>query len=541
MKKSFVTLKRFVSLFKRRLPAYVFSSAVVSGRNFLLTWLTAYIGSRVILAVEAGSLNGLGNELLRFSFLLLVYAITDTAGMFLFSVTTQNIENDIRFGAVSGVWRTTFSKSQSLGGRGEVLSRINKDAVGAVGLLSGGVVTVAMCAISGIGATAVIARESVFICLCLYLLGAAGFLVQKLITKKIKALSVKQRKASSSAMSVYLQILSRSSDVKMSGSSRYALKRYETELSEFRRISDKLAVYSGISDGVTEGIGLIGFWGTVGLCIYTHATKGSSLNSAVMLSQMSSLVLMMAMSLYSFMQNLRGSLVGVERVLELSSLPSEDVSGEELDLGGRDTSLVKADKALCTFENGNSILYDLEIPKNKLVAIVGESGRGKTTLLRLVLKLIPCSGSLSLGNSSINACSAAEVRENLSYVPQDNPVLGGTVREILTFGNEKALSDSVLWKSLELIGAEDWVSSLDLEIADGGANLSGGQKQMLAIARAILFEREILVLDEAFSGMDEEHISVIMPRLKALCGSRSVLIVTHDKRIRDMCDVCVEV
>ena len=545
MKKTLKLVNSFVCLFKKRLPYYAVSSSIVSARNFLLTWLTAYIGSRVIVAVETGSVIDFEKELIRFALILVIYAVADTFGMFLLSVTSQCIENDLRLGLIRGVLLAPFSKTQNLGGRGEFLSRINKDTASAVSLLSGGIVSVAMCAISGIGATVVIARQSILVCLCLYVLGCLGFFIQNTLTKRVKELSAKQRKASARAMSVYLQILSRSADVKMLGKSEFALSKYKSELREFRSLSDRLALVSGVSEGVTGGIGVIGFWGAVGICLYAHAVSGESLDYAVMISQMSSLVLMMAMSLYSFMSNLRGSLVSVERCLELSGLEKEELSGKKLPACVDADHFVQAKNLCCTFENGTSLFYDLTFPKNKLVAVVGESGRGKTTLMRLLLKLYPYSGELLIDGEAVSEISASELRSSIAYVPQDNPAVCGTFRDILCFGIARNLTNEEITKAMKMVGADQWVlasvNGLDSIVTDGGANLSGGQRQMLALARAIMFDRDILILDEAFSGLDDSHVCLICENLKKHCIDKSVFIITHDERVRLLCDVCIEV
>lgn len=537
-------LGSFLAIVKRRLPLHAIFSLGVSSRNFLLTWLIAVVGSRVITVVERGTIADLTTDLWFFAAILIGYAVADTIFLCLQSVSTQKIENDIRYACLRGILFTSFPNSQKIGNRGEFLSRINRDTGSAVGLLSGGLVMVAMCVISGIGATVVIARECVLACAALYVLGMAGFFLQNYLTKQIKSLSQKQRSIQSRAMSLYLQIHTRSADLKLSGKADYAVKLYCSELEQYRKVAQTAAFFSGLSEGVSGGVLLLGILGALALCIYAYATNDASLDSAVLVSQMSSLVISMALYLYNFLTSLRGSMVGVERVLELSQLPREDFAGADLDLSNTSSCLVQANSVVCTFENDVSITYGCTIPRNQLVALVGESGCGKTTLLRLMLKLYLFCGALRIGNSDVKCCSAQSLRNAIAYVPQENPPLGGTMREVLLFGNPNHCSDQELWQALEYVGADVWIgkldSGLDTIISDGGANLSGGQRQMLTIARAVLYHRPILVLDEAFSGLDDAHVDLILKRLKALCNKSSVIVVTHDERIRALCDTCVE-
>ena len=166
-------------------------------------------------------------------------------------------------------------------------------------------------------------------------------------------------------------------------------------------------------------------------------------------------------------------------------------------------------------------------------------------LMRLFLKLYPyTSGSLKSMCEEISSISSASIREKTAYVPQDNILFAGTVRENLTIGNTRDdLSDAQLIEVLSDIGALSWIQSmeygLDADLSEGGGNLSGGQKQMLAIARAILYRRPILLLDEAFAGIDTEHITKIIQCIRNTAGIKSVLIVTHDEQVAEKCDYTI--
>jgi ATP-binding cassette subfamily B protein len=184
------------------------------------------------------------------------------------------------------------------------------------------------------------------------------------------------------------------------------------------------------------------------------------------------------------------------------------------------------------YHDGGEVLrgIDFDFPERGLVAIAGASGRGKTTLLRTLLAFIePREGSATLDGVPVSAVPAASFRDTVAYVPQSHDVLSGTLREVLALG--RSVSDAELMTALERSGLGDAVaameSGLSTVLGEDGSGLSGGQRQRLAIARALLGEPRVLLLDEPTSNLDDATEQQIVALLTRLATDRLVVAVTH--------------
>lgn len=170
----------------------------------------------------------------------------------------------------------------------------------------------------------------------------------------------------------------------------------------------------------------------------------------------------------------------------------------------------------------------LRIEDGSTVGILGGTGSGKSTLVQLIDRLYDAScGSVTVGGHDVRDYSLYELRESVAMVLQKNLLFSGTIRENLLWGNEEA-SDEDLWSALETAGAKAFVSSfpagLDTDLGQGGVNVSGGQKQRLCIARALLKKPRIIIFDDSLSAVDSATEKQIRQELKKLEGVTKIFI-----------------
>jgi ABC-type multidrug transport system fused ATPase/permease subunit len=174
----------------------------------------------------------------------------------------------------------------------------------------------------------------------------------------------------------------------------------------------------------------------------------------------------------------------------------------------------------------------LEVSEGKFIAFVGPSGGGKSTLIDLILGLLPPSfGSISIsGLTPVDAIK--KWPGSIGYVPQDVFIENSTVKENICLGfNPESVSDDLVWQALQLADLSDFVKSLEgqltYRISDAGKNLSGGQRQRLGIARALLTKPKIVIFDEATSALDAETENRVSESILKLTGECTVIFIAH--------------
>jgi ATP-binding cassette, subfamily B, bacterial len=183
---------------------------------------------------------------------------------------------------------------------------------------------------------------------------------------------------------------------------------------------------------------------------------------------------------------------------------------------------------------------DARIDPGSMVAFVGSSGAGKSTLLSLLPRFYdPAQGNVRLGGYDLRALRLGDVRKHIALVPQDSPVIAGTISENIAFGCPDA-TPSQIRNAARLAGASEFIDQLpegySTMLTESGQNLSGGQRQRLAIARALLTEAPILVLDEPTSGLDRRQEQWFVRTLRRLKGRRTIILVTHNLATVEDCD-----
>jgi ABC-type multidrug transport system fused ATPase/permease subunit len=190
-------------------------------------------------------------------------------------------------------------------------------------------------------------------------------------------------------------------------------------------------------------------------------------------------------------------------------------------------SLTYSDKNIKSL---NGISFEVET--GELLAIVGPSGAGKTSLVDVILGLIsPDSGSVTI--SGKNPIDAVRYWPGaISYVPQDTKIINGTFRSNITMGYlSESIEDIDIWQALETANLADFVhslpQSLETRVGERGAKISGGQRQRLGIARALLTKPKLLILDESTSALDGQTESDLSKSIRNLKGSTTILVIAH--------------
>ena len=231
---------------------------------------------------------------------------------------------------------------------------------------------------------------------------------------------------------------------------------------------------------------------------------------------------------------IQGSLAGADRVADLlAEKPEVENFPDALPLNGRAVGEVSFQEVNFEYSPDTPVLEDinLNIPARNVVALVGPTGVGKSTLVSLIPRFYDLSsGLITLDGKDIREFTLESLRQQISIVLQDVFLFHGSVRENILFGRPGASEQEVM-AAARIANADGFISALsegyDTLIGERGVKLSGGQKQRLSIARAVLKDAPILILDEATSSVDTETEVLIQQALERLMVGRTTIIIAH--------------
>jgi len=233
-------------------------------------------------------------------------------------------------------------------------------------------------------------------------------------------------------------------------------------------------------------------------------------------------------------ENVQEAAAGAERVAELMDEQSEvQERANAVELTARARGAIAFHDVSFWYVPGDTVLdrIDLDVPANTVVALVGPTGVGKTTLASLIPRFYDvCEGSLTLDGRDVRDLTLRGLREQISIVLQDVFLFHGTARENILFGRPDATEQEMI-EAAKIANAHEFITRLpegyDTMIGERGVKLSGGQKQRLAIARAVLKDAPILILDEATSAVDTETELLIQQALERLMVGKTTLVIAH--------------
>ncbi len=323
-------------------------------------------------------------------------------------------------------------------------------------------------------------------------------------------------------------------------------EQQENELDRLGRLQSKLhtsvhkrtnvSIFANMIMGLTFNGGYITafLWSAYGL-----ANKTITFGAVTAYLQLVNRIQRPLFDLIRLLPSIVSAKTAIERLIYLTGFSMEDIKNRVL-LEGNVTLKVK-DLTFSYSKESKPVLsnFSMEVKPGTMVAVMGETGVGKTTLLRLLLALVkPDSGSITIKDEKMTEEVSERTRSNFVYVPQGGSLFSGTIRENLLMGDSNANDEEII-RVLNIASANfvlELPEGLDTKLGENGAGLSEGQAQRVAIARSLLRPGKILLLDEATSALDTETEQQFLKNLKKEIDNRTVLFITHQVEVAAFCD-----
>ncbi len=223
----------------------------------------------------------------------------------------------------------------------------------------------------------------------------------------------------------------------------------------------------------------------------------------------------------------------VDRIFELLAVQPSIVESPQARILPNLKGAIEYQRVSFAYQPEQPVLQhiDLQVKPGKVIALVGASGAGKTTLMNLLLRFYdPTEGKILVDGNDLREVNLSSLRRQIGVVLQDNVLFSGTIAQNIAFG-QATFNERAVVAAAKIANAHEFIDQLpdgyQTWVGERGVNLSGGQRQRIAIARAVLLDPPILVLDEATSALDSESESLIQEALERLMQNRTVFIIAH--------------
>ncbi|WP_238524613.1 ABC transporter ATP-binding protein [Caldicellulosiruptor hydrothermalis] len=493
-------------------------------------------------SILAKDLNGLIKGLLFvakwFGILLIIIPMFGYLFEYCIMKTTIIIKENL-FKKILSLSLDNFEKKHS----GDFMSRINNDVAVAEGAYSWQLMMLIMAFISGIGSAGVIFSVNKALFLYGLIIGLLHLTFNLTFVKPLKVVSNKIQSKLSEVVQRFSDIVSGAFVIRAFIIGEIIFQKFVQANMAVYKLSLKRVKYNAILAAYNYSAGWLIFFGQIVIGGYlVLKNKLTFGNLMISINVMRSLVWLFG-SVGQFLTNLQSSLAGAQRIFEVLDIDEKHLDDTEIECDSLSmvTEINQNSSSTCmefkevsfSYSETKEVLNDITftVPKCAKVAFVGESGGGKSTIFKLIMGFYkPQKGEILIFGRPISDYTVRELRSLFAYVPQDCYLFNGSIYENIRYGKLNATEKEVI-EAAKKANIHDFIVSLperyNAKVGDRGLTLSGGQRQRIAIARAILKDAPILLLDEPTSSLDSESESEVLKALSTLMEGKTTLIIAH--------------
>ena len=375
--------------------------------------------------------------------------------------------------------------------------------------------------------------------ICILLILLYSFLVQIPLKKSVG----KSFHAEAQKNSILVEGLAGIETIKILGAESKIQRSWEESVSYIANWSARTRFLSSSVSYISHFLQSISIVSVIIASVYMISNgimTGGGLIACVLLSRRATAPITQVVSLMTRYHQAKNALATLNKIMQLPSERPQEMSFlHRVEYKGAITlqglSFIYPGSTTEVLKNIN-----LQINPGEKIGIVGPIGSGKTTLGKLILGLYqPTKGMVAMDNTDIRQIDPAELRNFIGYVPQDVVLFQGTVRDNITLGAND-VDDATVLRAARIAGVNKFVErhpmGYDMPVEERGRNLSGGQLQAIALARAILLDPPVLVMDEPTSSMDNRSESLIRANISKILENKTLIIITHRISLLELVD-----
>lgn len=360
----------------------------------------------------------------------------------------------------------------------------------------------------------------------------SGYIIS-LIGKKLKRQSAQAQAEQGQFLSTIEETLGGLKVVKSYNAERHFANKFEDSTKRYFKLSNAIGNRQNLASPMSEfmGIAVIAtlLWFGGNMVLVEGTLAGSSFIAYMGLAYN---ILTPAKAISKASYAVKRGEAAAERILEIIDEPNPIADTAGATILPELRHAIALNQVTFAYEQSPVLKnFSLEIPKGKMVALVGQSGSGKSTIANLLTRFYDVEqGTITIDGTNIKSVTLASLRGQIGLVTQDSILFNDTIRANVALGKADA-TDEEIWAALKIANAYEFVAALPngihTNVGDAGGKLSGGQKQRLSIARAVLKNPPIMILDEATSALDTESERLVQDALENLMRNRTSIVIAH--------------
>jgi len=372
----------------------------------------------------------------------------------------------------------------------------------------------------------------------------SGYIIS-LIGKQLKRQSTRAQQEQGTFLSTIEETLGGLKVVKSYNSEGYFNNVFQSSTNRFFKLSISIGNRQNLASPVSEFMGIM----VIAILLWYGGTMvliEKSLNGAAFIAYMGLAynILTPAKSISKASYNVKRGNAAADRILEILEQENPIVSKPNAIIKNTFESGISIENVNFRYEEENVLKnFSLHVPKGKTVALVGQSGSGKSTIANLLTRFYDVNeGTVAIDNINIKDIDLQHLRGLMGLVTQDSILFNDTIKANISLGKLDATDDEII-NALKIANAYEFVKDLPegiyTNVGDSGNKLSGGQKQRLSIARAVLKNPPIMVLDEATSALDTESERLVQKALENMMQNRTSIVIAHRLSTIQKADIIV--